>query len=131
VKLLSSIGKTIGKLFHRSKKPPIENKEIPTHEVTVPTKVYLKALPLQSLSDIETVKREVKSGNILILRISPLAKKSIEDVKKAVDELCEFTQATGGDIARLGEERVVVTPSTVRIWREKTTIPKEEAPTAA
>ena len=38
-------------------------------------KVYLKALPLRTLDDVETVKREVKSGNILILRISPLAKK--------------------------------------------------------
>lgn len=119
-------------MFHRAKKPQEETREIQPQNTTMPAaKVYLKALPLHSLSDIEIVKREVKSGNILILRISPLAKKSIEDVKKAVDELCEFTQATGGDIARLGEERVVVTPSTVRIWREKTVIPKEEAPTAA
>ncbi|MEM2975812.1 MAG: cell division protein SepF [Candidatus Bathyarchaeia archaeon] len=129
---MSNIGKTIGKVFHRVKKTQEESKEMQQQNVTMPTpKVYLKALPLHNLSDVEIVKREVKSGNILILRISPLAKKSIEDVKKAVDELCEFTQATGGDIARLGEERVVVTPSTVRIWREKTAIPKEEAPTAA
>jgi len=96
------------------------------------TKVYLRALPLRTLHDVEIVKREVKSGNILILRISPLAKKSIEDVKRAVDELCEFTKLVGGDIARLGEERVVVTPPSIQIWREKTPIlSEEEAPTAA
>ena len=94
-------------------------------------KIYLRALPLRTLDDVEIVKREVKSGNILILRISPLAKKSIEDVKKAVDELCEFTKLVGGDIARLGEERVVVTPSSIQIWREKTPVSsEEEAPTA-
>ena len=96
------------------------------------TKVYLRALPLRALDDVEIVKREVKSGNILILRISPLARKSVEDIKKAVDELCEFTKLVGGDIARLGEERVVVTPSSIQIWREKTpTLSEEETPTAA
>jgi SepF-like predicted cell division protein (DUF552 family) len=95
-------------------------------------KIYLKALPLRSLDDVATVKEEVRSGNILILRVSPLAKKSVEDVERAVDELCKFVESLGGDIARLGEERVVVTPSSVRIWREKETAASEtKTPTAA
>jgi hypothetical protein len=96
-----------------------------------PTKIYLRALLLRSLDDVEAIKREVKSGNILILRISALAKKSVEDVKQAVDELCQFTEQIGGDIARLGEERVVITPSSVRIWREKTNIHNRGVPTEA
>lgn len=94
-------------------------------------KVYLKAMPLRDLSDLDVVKSEVKSGNILILRISPLASKSIDDVKRAVNELCEFAESVGGDIARLGEERVVICPSNVKIWREKTPIANEPIPTAA
>ena len=94
-------------------------------------KVYLRALPLRALEDVEIVKNEVKSGNILILRITPLAKKSVEEVKQAVNELCEFVEHVGGDIARLGEERVVVTPSSIRIWREKTAMTTEETATAA
>jgi len=65
------------------------------------------------------------------LKVSPLAKKSIDDVKRAVSELLEFTQHVGGDIARLGEERVVITPSFITIWREKTAAPKGALPTAA
>ena len=95
------------------------------------SKVYLRALPLRALEDVEIVKNEVKSGNILILRITPLAKKSVEEVKQAVNELCEFVEHVGGDIARLGEERVVVTPSSIRIWREKTPMPTGEVATAA
>lgn len=94
-------------------------------------KVYLKALPLRALEDVKVVKDEVESGNILILRITPLARKSVEDVRQAVNELCEFVEHVGGDIARLGEERVVVTPSSVRIWREKAPTPTEETATAA
>jgi len=94
-------------------------------------KAYLKALPLRTLNDIEVIKNELKSGNILILRVSPLARKSVEDVKKAVNELYEFTKSIGGDIARLGEERVVLVPNFITIWREKTVTPKEKAATAA
>ncbi|MEM3695505.1 MAG: cell division protein SepF [Candidatus Bathyarchaeia archaeon] len=94
-------------------------------------KTYLKAMPLRDLSDLDSIKAEVKSGNILILRITPLANKSIDDVKRAVNELCEFAESLGGDIARLGEERVVVCPPNVRIWREKTPVSKETVVTAA
>jgi len=95
-----------------------------------PPKVYLKAIPLRELEDVDIIKQEVKSGNILVIRVTPLAKKSIEEVKRAVNELSEFVQSVEGDIARLGEERVVVTPSFVRIWRGETTS-GEEVPTAA
>ena len=94
-------------------------------------KAYLKAMPLRDLSDLDVVKSEVNSGNILILRITSLANKSIEDVKRAVNELCEFVESIGGDIARLGEERVVICPPNVRIWREKTPVSNEPIPTAA
>ena len=94
-------------------------------------KTYLKATPLRDLSDLDSIKTEVKSGNILILRITPLANKSIDDVKRAVNELCEFAESIGGDIARLGEERVVVCPPSVKIWREKVPVSNEPIPTAA
>lgn len=94
-------------------------------------KIFLKAMPLRKLGDLETIKHEVESGNILIVKVSPLANKSVEDIRRAVNELCEFVKTVDGDIARLGEERIVVTPSRVRIWREKTISAQEEAPTAA
>lgn len=100
-----------------------------------PNKTYLKAMPLRDLSDLENIKTEVKNGNIIILRVTPLAGKSIEDVKTAVNDLFQFAESIGGDIARLGEERVVICPKTIRIWREKTPAPvsrsNEPLPTAA
>ncbi len=93
-------------------------------------KVYLKAMPLRTLADVEVIKHELNLGNILILKITPLARKSVEDVKKAVDELSVFTDSIGGDIASLGEERVVIVPNSVRIWRPET-VASKKAPTAA
>ena len=105
-------------------------------EVTETTnRTYLKAMPLKELADIDNVKNEVKNGNIVILRVTPLASKSIDDVKTAVNQLYEFAESVGGDIARLGEERVVICPKNVRIWREKTpaneSVSNEALPTAA
>jgi uncharacterized protein len=103
----------------------------PSEDKESPEKTYLKAMPLRDLSDLEGIKNEVRNGNILILRITPLASKSIEDVKSAVNQLYEFAESIGGDIARLGEERVVICPQNVRIWREKTPVSNEPLPTAA
>ena len=100
---------------------PPEQKQEPV--VEAPSKTYLKAMPLKEITDIENIKNEVKNGNIIILRVTPLATKSIEDVKNAVNELYQFTESIGGDIARLGEERVVICPKTIRIWREKSPAP--------
>jgi uncharacterized protein len=109
---------------------PVEVTETKVEPEVLP-KIYLKAMPLRDLADLENVKKDVKEGNILILRISPLASKSIEDVKKAVNELFEFSSSIEGDIARLGEERVVVCPKNVRIWREKKPVPNATLTTAS
>ena len=110
--------------------PPAEQK---TEAPIAPSKTYLKAMPLRELSDLENIKNEIKNGNIIILRVTPLASKSIEDVKTAVNDLYQFAESIGGDIARLGEERVVICPKTIRIWREKSPAPvsSEPLPTSA
>jgi uncharacterized protein len=99
--------------------------------VETTSKTYLKAMPLKELADVESVKNEVRNGNIVILRVTPLANKSIDEVKTAVNQLYEFTESVGGDIARLGEERVVICPKNIRIWREKTHSSNEPLPTTA
>jgi len=87
--------------------------------------VYVKAVTLRELADVDKIRSEVKLGNILIVRITPLAKKNVEDTKKAINQLCDYVKDVKGDIARLGEERIVITPSTVRIWRSERSIPKD------
>jgi SepF-like predicted cell division protein (DUF552 family) len=54
---------------------------------------------------------------ILILRVTPLAQKDVDELRKIVEELYKIAKSTGADIARLGEERIIVTPSSVKIWK--------------
>jgi SepF-like predicted cell division protein (DUF552 family) len=119
-------------LFRKPRKEEDEKTAVPPSEdKEVLDKTYLKAMPLRDVSDLEEIKNEVKNGNVLILRITPLASKSIEDVKRAVNELYEFAESIGGDIARLGEERVVICPQNIKIWREKRQVSNKPLPTAA
>jgi SepF-like predicted cell division protein (DUF552 family) len=110
---------------------PTTKDQKPEAPVEPVSKTYLKAMPLKELTDVENVKNEVKNGNIVILRVTPLATKSIEDVKSAVNQLYEFAESSGGDIARLGEERVVICPKNIKIWREKSPVSTDSLPTAA
>jgi hypothetical protein len=115
---------------------PIQETVVPAPEqkqevAEPPSKTYLKAMPLKDVADVENIKNEIKNGNIIILRVTPLANKSIDDVKNAVNELYQFSESIGGDIARLGEERVVICPKNIRIWREKSPASNEPLPTAA
>ncbi len=75
---------------------------------------------MQELDDVEVIKTEIRTGNILIVRITPLARKSVDETKLAITELTDHVKSIGGDIARLGEERIVITPPGVKIWRRET-----------
>ncbi len=79
--------------------------------------VYLKALTLRDVTDSSLIKEDIKKQMIIILRVTPLAQKDVEELRKVVEDLYSHIQSVGGDIARLGEERIVITPPGVKIWR--------------
>ena len=79
--------------------------------------IYVKAFPLREPTDVPRIKAEIIEGNILIVKITPIAKRSVEETKSAISELVDFIKSIQGDIARLGEERIVMTPPTVKVWR--------------
>ena len=78
---------------------------------------YLKAITIRDPSDIHTIKEDIKKGMILILRVTPLAQKDVEKLRKIVEELYVIARDSGADIASLREERIVVTPPRIKIWK--------------
>ena len=78
---------------------------------------YLKAITIGDSSDIHSIKEDIKKGMILILRVTPLAQKDVEKLRKVVEELYVIARDSNADIARLGEERIIVTPTGVKIWK--------------
>ena len=93
--------------------------------------IYVKAYPLRDPMDVPRIKAEIIEGNILIVKITPIAKRSIEETKSAISELVDFVKSIQGDIARLGEERIVMTPPTVKVWRGRENSTLAVAPVGA
>ena len=91
--------------------------------------IYVKAFPLRDPNDVPRIKAEIIEGNILIVKITPIAKRSVEETKSAISELVTFVKSIQGDIARLGEERIVMTPPTVKVWRRREDSPVEATTT--
>jgi uncharacterized protein len=42
----------------------------------------------------------------------------VDDLRIAVEQLYKSVSIIGGDISRLGEERIIITPPSVKIWHK-------------
>jgi len=95
----------------------LSDEKFPLVNPSIQHPIYVKAFPLREPTDVPRIKAEIIEGNILIVKITPIAKRSVEETKSAISELVDFVKSIQGDIARLGEERIVMTPPTVKVWR--------------
>lgn len=79
--------------------------------------IYLKAFTVHDYTDIEIIKKDIKKGMILIIRVGYMAQKDIPNLRKLINELYDIAKAENGELARLGDERIVATPKGVQIWK--------------
>lgn len=79
---------------------------------------YIVGYSLASEDEVDRVKEDLRRNFIIVLRVTPLLEKDKEAVINAVKRIYDHVMSIGGDIARLGEDRVIVTPPGVKIWRE-------------
>lgn len=103
--------------------PPIEDYvelEIPKGDYASSTPSrFVKVCKLKGFADVDSVVRELGDGNIVVLDIKPLAERSMNELKHAVDEVKDIVLSVGGDIAGLSEYNLIITPSGIKI--DKTT----------
>ena len=82
------------------------------------TPIYLKTFTLRNIKDISEIKNDIEKHMILIIRITPLAQKDVDELRIVVEDLYNSVNSFGGDISRLGEERIIITPPDVKIWHK-------------
>ena len=109
----------------------VSDEKFPLVNPSIQRPIYVKAFPLRDPTDVPRIKAEIIEGNILIVKITPIAKRSVEETKSAISELVDFVKSIQGDIARLGEERIVMTPPTVKVWRRREDVHVEAAAAGA
>ena len=78
---------------------------------------FVKVCKLTGFADVDIAARELSEGNVVILDIKPLAERSMNELKHAVDEMKDICLSMGGDIAGLSEYHLILTPPSIKIER--------------
>ncbi len=80
---------------------------------------YIKPIKLRSLADVQKINQELNEGNIVLGDITPLLNRDTQELKRAIDQLKGICRGIGGDIIGIGESKILVTPTNIRIYRKK------------
>lgn len=80
---------------------------------------YVKPVKLRSLADVQKINQELNEGNIVLGDITPLLNRDPQELKRAIDQLKGICRGIGGDIIGIGESKILVTPTNIRIYRKK------------
>ena len=83
-----------------------------------PADFYIKPLTLQQESDIQTIENELQKKNIILLNVSELAKRP-NTLKGLVDTIREYINKINGDIAKIDEDKIILSPAKVKIIKSK------------
>jgi hypothetical protein len=79
---------------------------------------YVKPISLETDADVGTVMNELKARNIVLLNISPMVRQTAK-LKSAIDGIRTFIVKINGDIARIDEHRILLTPTKVKIVKSR------------
>jgi len=79
----------------------------------------VKPLDLNTEVDADAVIREVKQGNLVLVNIADLNKRNKAKLKELLSRIKAEVRAIDGDMAGISAERVLVTPSKVKIIKKK------------
>ena len=88
-------------------------------EVLEEAKMYVKPMQLLSQKDYDTIVGELQKGNIVLLNMRPMAARNAAMVKEVVGKIKEWVLSNGGDIARITEYYLLITPSGVKIVKRR------------
>ena len=112
-------------MFNRffKKKPEIEEKieeftEIPM-DTEQPEKMKIFIEKIEGLSDADRIIKKARTGSIVIARIKELRETNVDELKHCISKIKTSATVFQGDLAGVGDEWLLVTPSSVKINRDE------------
>jgi uncharacterized protein len=79
---------------------------------------YVKPIALESEADVNVIMEELKAKNIILLNVTPMAKQP-NKLRQTMDNIKAFVMKINGDIARIDENKVLLTPTKVKIVKNR------------
>lgn len=83
-----------------------------------PADFYIKPITLSGQEDMTLIKDELDNKNIILVAIDGKPSNNAKN-KMYLDNLRDYVQKIGGDIAVVGERKILVTPKKVKIVKRK------------
>jgi len=113
------------KLLNKSKGEDVDieeflnNLDVSEEEMYDSADAYVKPIILKADTDLKMVAKELKGGNIVLLNVTDLVKRNPLRLKEQIGKLKRFVDDIDGDIARISEEQVLLTPTKIKIVKRK------------
>jgi SepF-like predicted cell division protein (DUF552 family) len=93
-------------------------KYVDTSEGAQAASMYVRVGEIQRYEDLKEFTDYVYGGNVLILDFSPIAEEEVI-LKRITGDLKKLAQEINGDIAGIGNNLMIIAPSTVKVERRK------------
>ncbi|QLJ52318.1 MAG: hypothetical protein Sv326_0143 [Candidatus Fermentimicrarchaeum limneticum] len=79
---------------------------------------YVKPVALESEEDVKVIENELRQRNIILLNVSPMSRNTAK-LKTIVSNLKNFSMKIDGDIARIDNDKILLTPTKVKIVKSR------------
>ena len=115
----------IKKMLNKSKDESVDieeflnNLDVSEEEMYENADAYVKPITLTPDIGLKLVAKELKEGNIVLLNIGTLNKRSPIKLKEQISKLKKFTNQIDGYIARISKEQIILTPTKIKIIKRK------------
>ncbi len=81
-------------------------------------KMYVRVGEIQRYEDLKDFTDYIYGGNVLILDFTPIAEEEVI-LKRITSDLKKLIKEINGDIAGIGNNMMIITPSDVKVERRK------------
>ena len=113
----------VNKIFGDKKSDTVEGyidleKYVQSPDQLKSARMHVRMGEIQKYEDVKQFTDYVYGGNVLILDFSPIAEEEVI-LKRITSDLKKLTDEVNGDIAGIGKNLMIISPSDVKIDRHK------------
>ncbi len=87
-------------------------------EISGEAETYIKVAEITGLSEIPEIRRQIYEGNIVIADVAFIKHDKLT-LDRVIKDLRQLAEDVNGDIVGLGEDYIVITPTGIKVDRNK------------
>ena len=116
---LTFMEKLIGKREEIDIEEVLNSMDSEEEDVYADADALVRPVLLTTDADRDLAIAEAKKGNIILLNIADISKRNPIKLRDYISQIKKEVESINGDIARISQEKVIVTPSRVKIVKSK------------